>query len=194
MKEATLFKYATQRVAALTVLLTVILVIWHLTLINSDVPYINHPISWATTIISPFLALVGCNIILALYKKGGPFGSSLGDLPAPDGFTMAFTDDAGTALFGTIGIIIFFLLLPTILFLLPGELLFGALYYKQSIREEIFHAWTNLTPKEGIFVITKSIFILIAVSCIVWEIIMHILYSIAKIFKLIANTSNEVKE
>lgn len=194
MKEATLFKYATQRVAALTVLLTVILVIWHLTLINSDIPYINHPISWATTIISPFLALVGCNIILALYKKAGSLNNSAGDLPAPDGFTMAFADDLGAVLFGIVGIIMFFLLLPAILFLLPAEFLLGALYYKQSIREEIFHAWSNLTPKEGIFIITKSIFILIAVSCIVWEIVMHILYWIVKIFKLIANTSNEVKE
>lgn len=192
MKEVTLLKYATQRVLRLAIVITVIMIIWHLTLIYSKIPYINHSISWLTTILSPVLALIGCNIILHLYKKGGK-SFNTGDVPAPDGFTMAFADDVGTMFLGIVGIIVFFLLLPAILFLLPAEVLLGTLYYKDNLREEIIYAWQHLTIKESIFIITKSIFILFAVSCIAWEIIMHIIYWICMGYRYIVNGSNKVE-
>ena len=191
MKEVTLLKYATQRILRLALVITLIMTIWHFTLIHSEIPYINHIISWLTTILSPIFALVGCNVILYLYKKGEKSFSGV-DMPTPDGFTMSFADDIGAAFLGIIGIIVFILLLPAILFLLPAEFLLGALYYKNSIREEIFYAWQHLTVKESIFIITKSILILFAISCMAWELIMHIIYWLYKTIRFIIDGNNKL--
>jgi len=192
MKEFTLLKYATQRVLRLALVITVIMIIWHLTLIYSEIPYINHTISWLTTVLAPVLALVGCNVILCLYKKGGK-SFNAGNVPVADEFTIGFADDIGTVFLGMIGIIVFIILLPAILFLLPAEVLLGALYYKNNLREEIVHAWQHLTPKESIFIIIKSVLILLAVSCIAWEIIMHLIYWIYKTYQYVIHGSNKVE-
>lgn len=192
MKEATLLKYATQRVLRLALVITLFMTIWHVTLIHSEIPYINHSVSWLTTVLSPILALVGCNVILYLYKKGGK-SFDAGNVPVADEFTIGFADDIGAVFLGIIGIIVFIILLPAILFLLPAEVLLGALYYKNNLREEIMYAWQHLTFKESVFIITKSILILFAVSCIAWEIIMHIIYWIYAAYKYIVNGSNTIE-
>jgi hypothetical protein len=124
-------------------------------------------------------------------KKGHIFGDVAG-AGGDIGLSSVDVGD-GEGCLVLVGLFLFILLLPVIAWFLPAEVLFGALHYKKTIWEEIIHAWNNLTPKEGIFIITKGVFIAGAVSFIVWEAIAHTVQQLYKIGVFVVNGKNDVK-
>lgn len=172
-----LFKFATQRVLRFGVIVGIILLIWHVTLIGSAIPHINNPISWITTILSPFFAFCGFNVIYYIYKKWNYKGEGMDAVGTP---VVGFDGEGCIAI---IVLLLFVALLPVIAFYIPVEALFGILYYKQTLWQELQHSWDTLTLKEGMFVITKAVFLLSAISFIFWEIVIHIGYGIYSLGK-----------
>lgn len=191
------FNFATQFVWRFTIVVTAIVVVWHITLINSEIPYINHLGSWVTTIFTPFFTLVGCNAIYWFYlKKGKIFGEAatvtteIGAEGFADMASIGAAEPEGCLII--IGVALFILLLPFIMWFMPAELLLGRLYYKQTIWEEVKHAWHILTWKEGVFVITKAVLLAGTVSFIVWEILAHTIQYLYKIGVFVLKGKNKV--
>jgi hypothetical protein len=191
------FNFATQFVWRFTIALTAILIIWHITLVKSDIPFINHWGSWVTTVITPFFTLIGCNAIYWFYlKKGKIFGDAAkvtGEVGL-DGFAnMAEIGDAeieGCLII--IGLVLFIALLPVIMWFLPAEFLLGRLYYKHTIWEEVKHAWQTLTWKESVFIITKAFLLAGTISFIVWEIFAHLVQYCYKVGVFVKRGTNKI--
>lgn len=183
-----ILKFATGRVFRLGLVAGILLLIWHVTLIKSDIPYINNSISWATSALAPFLAFCGFNVIYYIYKRKWNFsGEGLSDI-GPSG--IGFDDEGGCLV--VIGLFLFVILLPVIAFYLPVEALFGALYYKKTLWEELLYSWDTLTFKEGMFVITKAVFLLSGLCFLFWEIILYLIYALYMLGKFIISGKNEI--
>lgn len=183
-----IFKFATQRVFRLGFVVGIILLVWHLTLTKSGIPYINNPISWITTLISPFLAFCGFNVIYYIYKRKWNYqGEGLSDI-GPSG--VGFDDEGGILV--VIGLFLFMILLPIIAFYIPVEAMFGVLYYKQTLWEELVYSWETLTFKEGLFVVTKAVFLLSGLSFLFWEILLYIGYGGFLLIKYVTEGKNNI--
>lgn len=186
----TFFKFATPRALRLTLVVTVIMLIWHLTLMSSEIPYINSIGSFLSTIIVPFFAIVGCNTIYWFYlKKGNIFGDAAVTVSGGSDFMMG----GGEGLLVILGLLLFIILLPVIVFLAPAEVLLGMIYYKHNLWHEIVYAWQDLTWKEGFFVIVKCVLIALTFSFIVWEILAIFVQFLAKVFGFVRRGSNVVQ-
>lgn len=161
-------KIATKKIWKWSLLITIVMVVWHLTLVRSHTPYMNSLFSWTTTIICPALMLIAIHIVVKAYSKSGDVvGESAGNVA--DGFTFGFLVD----LEGGIAAIAFILLIPLICFLLPAEVALGIAYKKGWI-DLFMDVWKTATMKEGIFIITKGVSIIFSGSFLAWEFLLQL--------------------
>ncbi len=162
-------KIVTKRVIRVSILLTIALIVWHLTLLKSDAPYINSVAAWIMTIITPFLACVGIHTIIVMYKSW--FGSKAAGEVAQAGGGDLFLNISGHSLEAFLAVLALVVLLPIILFVIPSGVLVGLAYYKHNIWETITTNLTQYTTKEEIFVGVIATFLSLGLAVIVWELI-----------------------
>jgi hypothetical protein len=157
----------TKRVFRVSILLTIALVIWHLTLLKSDAPYINCITSWIMTLISPFLACVGIHTIVIMYQKW--FGSKAAGEAIQAGGGDLFLNISGHSVEAFIAVLALVILLPIIVFVIPSGVLVIIAYQKQNIWQMIVDNLTQYTTKEEIFIGVVAIFFSLGLAVIVWE-------------------------
>lgn len=159
----------TKRVFRVSILLTIALVVWHLTLLKSDAPYINSIASWMMTLISPFLACVGIHTIVIMYQKW--FGSKAAGETIQAGGGDLFLNISGHSLEAFIAVLALVILLPVIVIATPSLVLIIIAYHKHTIWQMIVGNLTQYTTKEEIFVGIIAVFFSLGVGVIVWELI-----------------------
>lgn len=159
----------TKRVVRVSILLTIVLIVWHLTLLKSNAPYINSIASWIMTIISPFLACVGIHTIIIMYKRW--FGSKAAGETIQAGGGDLFLNISGHSTEAFFAVILLVLLLPVIIFAIPSGILLIIAYNKQTIWQIIISSLTEYTTKEEIFVGVIALFFSLGLGVIVWELL-----------------------
>lgn len=157
----------TKRVFRVSILLTIALAIWHLTLLKSDAPYINSIASWVMTLISPFLACVGIHTIIIMYQKW--FSSKVAGEVVQAGGGDLFLNISGHSLEAFLAVLGLVVLLPIIVFAIPSGVLVIIAYQKQTIWQMIVDNLTQYTTKEEIFVGVVALFFSLGIAVIVWE-------------------------
>ncbi len=162
-------KIVTKRVVRVSILLTIALIVWHLTLLKSDAPYINSIAAWIMTIITPFLACVGIHTIIVMYKSW--FGSKAAGEVAQAGGGDLFLNISGHSLEAFIAVLALVVLLPVIVFAIPSGVLVVIAYHKHTIWQMIVDNLTQYTTKEEIFVGVVAMFFSLGLGVIVWEFI-----------------------
>lgn len=159
----------TKRVFRVSILLTIALAIWHLTLLKSDAPYINSIASWVMTLISPFLACVGIHTIVIMYQKW--FGSKAAGEAIQAGGGDLFLNISGHSGEAFIAVLALVILLPVIVIATPSLVLVIVAYHKQTIWQMIVENLTQYTTKEEMFVGVVALFFSLGLGVIVWELI-----------------------
>lgn len=169
--------FITKRVLKVSLVLAIMLTIWHLTLLGSDAPYINSVASWIMTFFAPFFACVGIHVVVVMYKKF--WGSKApGEMINAGGGDLMW-NISGHSIEAFLFMIVLTLTFPVVLLLLPSGALFGIAYYKHTIWDTIIHNLTEYTTKEQIFVGVIALLLSIGISIVIWEILI-ILINAAK--------------
>lgn len=168
-------KIATRQIWKGSLVITIIMIIWHFTLLRSHTPHMNSIFSWVTTVVCPALTLIGIRIIVKAYSKSGNVAGE-----AVEGVSWGFLFDFE----GAIGAIAFIALLPVIGFLIPAEVALG-IAYKKGWMDLVIDVWDMATFKESIFIITKGFFVVFSGSFLVWEILLQVWFLIKRIFGIV---------
>jgi hypothetical protein len=158
-------KIITPRTLRFAFVVTIAMLIWHATLIHSDVPHIQSIASWVTTILGSLLSIIALRVIYMMYRTALGMDSDL--IPDVGGGLMFVEGEA------IIALIIFIVLLPIILYALPVEVGLG-IAYKYGWWKTIQQIWQGATLKEHMFLGVKAVTVALSASFLAWEILLQV--------------------